>query len=241
MADELKPDEPKEHEEILEPQEQVPEQKTYDEKYIKGLRDEAATRRKELKLEREAKAGIEAKLARLQKALLGTDEKTTDEEFETKLRDAEKRVAEANQRLLRAEVSSLAQEGGFRAPRRVFALMQDEGLFESVELTGSTFAGLSEALAEFKEKNPDLLAGAGEQSQDQRKKQVGSGTGNAIPGEGLQAYISRLSDVQLAAIEKSDLARRMGREYAVAMTAWQIAAEDGKNLPKPTIQLRQTG
>jgi hypothetical protein len=140
----------------VEPTPQTPEAKTFDEAYVKKLRQENAESRIKNK---EVETSLEQKMSDFQASVLkalGLEpdaNKQADKQIadaHTKAQAAEER---ANQRLLKAEVKSIAAELGLVDADAAFALMDKAGL--SIEDDG-TVKGVKEALDALLEAKPYL-------------------------------------------------------------------------------------
>jgi|GEM_PF-1603434 len=132
--------------------------KTFDEAYVKGLRDEAAANRiKAKKLEEQVGKLAQETTAKVLKAL-GL-EPDPDKNFEKQLEEAQKKAQAAekmaNERLVRAEVKVIATEMGLVDSDAAYALMDGNSI--EVKEDGAV-AGVKEALEALVTAKPWLKA-----------------------------------------------------------------------------------
>lgn len=156
------------------------EPKTFDEAYVKRLREEAASWRTKYQ---EAKNELSAKEAEKQEIItklfgaLGL-EPDPDKEYDKQLSEARElaqaAIKTANERLIKAEVKATAAELGIVDADAAYALMAKDGV--KIDDAGNV-SGVKEALTALVEAKPylrgkakDLGAGTNPGGQEQKKK-----------------------------------------------------------------------
>lgn len=170
-----------------------PPPKTYDEAYVKRLRDEAAGHRTKAKdLEQKLAGASQETMAKVLKAL-GL-EPDPNKNYEQQLADANKKAQEAeekaNQRLIKAEVKLISAELGIIDSDAALALM-DKGKVK-VNDSGDV-EGAKEALEALLKDKPYLKGQPG-------NNQVGGGSNPAVGGgtknngtSGMNDFIRRMA------------------------------------------------
>lgn len=214
---------------IEEPTEIEVEEKTYPADVVKRLRREQAANRQKNKELQKSLDETTAKLEKLNLALNNKDGDTSD--IEAKIAASNQKVEEATRRLLRAEVTSSALEAGFAHPKRVFALMMDEGLLEDVEESDGKWEGLEDKITEFAESNQDLLTKEEVQVQGKKKKIGSMADGHDDTKKTIQYWVDQLTPEQIEGIKAGNLVNSIGLEKAMQKTAWNVAAREGVKLP----------
>lgn len=200
------------------------EPKTYDETYVKTLKDKYHSQVRAAKEAKEAATAASERLARLEKAVKGED---PDKDAEKEVDRYKSIAAEANQKLLKASVMTKAAELKWGNLSAIFPVMKENGYLADIDL--DTLDGLQEAIDKFAAENEGLIKGTPE-----KPGKVGSGK-NATPDntETLDDYISRMTPEQKQAALMGSNASEVGNRYALEMAAYYMAQMDGKDFPLP--------
>ena len=167
--------------------------KTYDEAYVKKLRDEAAGHRTKAKdLEQKLAGASQDTMAKVLKAL-GL-EPDPNKNYENQLAEAKKKAQEAeeraNQRLIKAEVKVISSQLGIIDPDAALALM-DKGKIK-VNDAGDV-EGAKEALEALLKEKPYLKGQPGNTQLGGGSNPAGGGNKNQSTGVGMNDFIRRMA------------------------------------------------